>query len=261
MMKFKLIITLSLTAFLLTYCNVDNINCIYEEGDKLEESFNVNDFDGILIANNAKVYVTQADSFSLKIEAFQSILDNLLVYVNNKTLIIENDKCANQHSPIIVRVSMPYLEELYLSGSGGFSIDPFDNFNDLFITISGSGYIYNTNDTLKLSKLRTSISGSGDMDIYLIADEFDVSISGSGSIITRGMANKLKYNLSGSGSYSGFDFQTKYSDIIISGSGNSEVYTTEELKVNISGSGNVYYKGRPKIITLISGSGSIIDSN
>jgi hypothetical protein len=261
MKRIQIACLLLFTTFILSNCDINNINCVQETGDKIEESFDVNGFNAIQVANNAKVYIVQSDTFSLKIEAYESILQNLLVYLRNNSLIIENDKCANQDSPIIVRVSMPYLKELYLSGSGGFSIDPFDNFTDLFITISGSGYIYNTSDTLKLQKLQTTVSGSGDMDIYLIADEFDISISGSGSITPRGMANKLSYILSGSGSFRGFDFQTKYTDIFISGSGNTEVHTTDELYVNISGSGNVYYKGYPKITSQISGSGSIIDRN
>jgi len=260
-MRIKTAVLLLLMALVFSYCDINNINCIQEAGDRIEESFDVTGFNAIQVANNAKVYIVQSDTFTLKIEAYESIIKNLLIYVSNNALVIENDKCADQESPIIVRVSMPYLRELYLSGSGGFSIDPFDNFTDLFITISGSGYIYNTSDTLKLKKLQTTVSGSGDMDIYLIADELKVGIAGSGSITPRGMANKLDYVLSGSGSFSGFDFQTKYTDIYISGSGNTEVFSTDELYVNISGSGNVYYKGHPEITSQISGSGNIIDSN
>jgi len=259
-MKIKFFITLLSIAFLLSNCEKDTY-CVYEQGDKVEQEYEVSGFDGIHVKNMAKVHLTQSDTFSVKIKGYQSIIDNLIVYVKDNTLVIENDKCANQSLEIIVRVSMPFVKDLYLSGTGGFLINPFDNFEDLFVSFSGSGYIYNLKDTMRLDKLHTTISGYGYLSLYLVANELDIDVSGSAYVIALGNANSIKFSLAGSTSYHGFGLQTKFSDIIISGEGNLEVFASEKLDINFSGSGKVFYKGYPTITSRITGEVEIIDSN
>lgn len=261
MKKILIIFTIIFPMAFLTNCDGDNINCIDESGDIIEETFEVAEFSGVHISNYAKVYVSQQAEQELTIQAYESIIQNLLIYVKDETLVIENDYCTDQESPIIVNIKVPYINMIDLSGSGEIAINPFDNFDDLFISLSGSGDIYSVGDTLELDNLVISISGSGDAEFYLKADELDFTISGSGDITPRGVADHQRFIVSGSGNYYGFDLISRITDIVISGSGHCEVFTTEELDVKISGSGNVYYKGDPKITSEITGSGTIIDSN
>lgn len=262
MKKILILLAIAFSWAILTNCDSNNnINCISEEGDRIEKSFEVPEFTGITVANHAKVYVSQSEQQELTIEAHESIMDNLLVYVNGNTLVIEDDKCTNQNTAIIVNVKTPYINQISLSGAGEIALKPFDNFDDLNITLSGSGDIYSVGDTLLLEKMITTISGSGNLEMYLDANELQFILSGSGNIIPRGNANMQSFILSGSGNYYGYDLLCKATNINISGSGMCQVHTLEELDVTISGSGSVYYRGYPTIKSNISGSGSIIDSN
>jgi hypothetical protein len=65
-MRVRNVLLLLFTALVLSNCDINNINCIQETGDKIEESFDVNGFNAIQVANNAKVYIVQSDTFSLK---------------------------------------------------------------------------------------------------------------------------------------------------------------------------------------------------
>jgi hypothetical protein len=87
------------------------------------------------------------------------------------------------------------------------------------------------------------------------------TISGSGRIHLGGSAFEHRINISGSGDVRAFDLATTNTYVKISGSGNSEVWTTNYLDVIISGSGSVYYRGNPQINANISGSGGVFNAN
>ena len=64
--------------------------------------------------------------------------------------------------------------------------------------------------------------------------------------------------ISGSGDIEALDMKTKRCDISISGSGDAEVWATDEIKASISGSRDIKYKGdAPKVHARASGSGDV----
>jgi hypothetical protein len=84
-------------------------------------------------------------------------------------------------------------------------------------------------------------------------------VYGSGNIeIGDGAADNFSSRISGSGDVYAFGFSAKKANVDISGSGNTRITASDELKVKISGSGNVYYKGSPDVTVNISGSGDVI---
>ena len=109
------------------------------------------------------------------------------------------------------------------------------------ITLTGSGNIRNDND-LKLGDLEVNIAGSGNATLSGEVDNLDVTVTGSGNMHL-------------------FELLSNRSHVIITGSGNVEVSTRDELIVTITGSGTVFYKGNPEISSQITGSGNIINRN
>jgi len=88
----------------------------------------------------------------------------------------------------------------------------------------------------------SSISGSGEINMWGTVDRCDLTISGSGSIRAYGLESNTSY-------------------ANISGSGSMYLYVNDYLDVVISGSGSVYYQGNPNVNAKITGSGSVIPSN
>jgi hypothetical protein len=136
-----------------------------------------------------------------------------------------------------IKITSSNLNQLILSGSGEIEVESIFPVADLLI--SGSGSINVKTDTPSLNAI----------------------ISGSGSITVSGYADVLFQKILGSGSFKGFALETIDAEVIISGSGSSEVFVTDFLDVNISGSGSVYYIGAPVINSNISGSGRIVNRN
>ena len=68
--------------------------------------------------------------------------------------------------------------------------------------------------------------------------------------------------ISGSGNILALELESETCNVSIPGSGNCDVFVTEELDVFIGGVGSVRYRGDPPIVnTSISGSGTVTPIN
>ena len=130
-----------------------------------------------------------------------------------------------------------------------------------FISLEGSGVIY-CDDLICVDQIRLELTGSGLIDLRDIdALELDVLITGSGEIELWGICEYGDLDITGSGKIKAFHLEQDYCKANIPGSGDMFVFVYDTLDANISGSGNIFYKGNPHLNIRISGSGSVINSN
>jgi hypothetical protein len=203
------------------------------------ETRDVSGFTKVGFAVAGEVFIDLGSKYSVVLEGDKKYISEIETKVYGKELRIKRDKWfdAGNHK-VTVRITMPSLEGVSVSGSGKVTVnDPLKG-GDLDIGISGSGKAFL--GEVALDKVDCSISGSGSLNF-----------SGDGTI------DQLEVNISGSGDYVGKSTRVRSLDAHISGSGSCDCYVTEVLRAAISGSGNIYYSGNPKIDASISGSGKL----
>jgi hypothetical protein len=213
-------------------------DCIEGNNRSAEEERPIRSFDRLQSTGEFDVYVTRADSFSLRLTGEENILRVIETSVRNHTLYIEVEDrvCLRNNLPIHIFITAPGLEELVLTGSGKIECD-----------------------TLIESSLEVRNTGSGDIGIeHLETDYVEASVLGSGDIEIRGRANTSKMEVLGSGDIQAINFRQQECDARILGSGDIFVYVTQILDARITGSGNIFYKGTPRIHSQITGSGQIL---
>lgn len=211
-------------------------DCIKGEGSIVSEDRNVKDFDGIELDISANVYLEKSNTFKLRIEAQENILDEIETYVSAGMLHIDyDDLCVISRRSVKIYISMPELTEIEVGGSGSVI----------------------SSDTFDCKNLKLRISGSGDIEIGAIAQTIKCSINGSGDIELTGSADELEVSIRGSGDVEAIHTEAENVYVSVRGSGRSRVHATDYLEVDISGSGDVYYKGRPDIDSDINGSGNL----
>lgn len=237
---FMPIMLIGILGQLTTGCFIDDaFDCERGNGSDVTESFDVKDFSGVRLTMVANVYITQGEAQDVVITAQPNIIDELRLRVRNDVLIIDTDQCIRDYYEVDIFITMPVIEELSLTGSG---------------KIIGE-------NTFLVNDIELNISGSGDMDLDLEAEDVRGAISGSGEVTIEGEARSLDYRISGSGNLRAFDLIVNRADLVISGSGDMEVFVEENLDVRISGSGDVMYKGNPNIDASVSGSGNVVNAN
>lgn len=207
--------------------------------DTYKETRNATGFDEISFCVAGDVYISLGQGFKVVLEGDKDYIDEIVTKVSGGELVIKRDSWTNfNNKKVIVRITMPSLNGIDVSGSGRVTvIDPLKS-DDFEADISGSGKIYLKEVTM------------GDVEC---------DISGSGSFVAEGAGSmrSLEVDISGSGSYKGESTKIGTFEAHISGSGSCDCYVTEMLKASISGSGSVWYSGNPKIDASISGSGKV----
>lgn len=203
------------------------------------ERRDVSGFTAVGFAVSGEVIIDLGDTYSVVLEGDEDYINEIETKVYGSELRIKRDKWFDTgNKKVIVRITMPALDGISVSGSGRVKV----------------------NDPLKGGDLDIAVSGSGKAILQEVAlNNIECSISGSGSLIIEGdgTAKRLEINISGSGGYLGGATRVETMEASISGSGSCDCYVTGKLTAAISGSGNITYAGNPKIDAAISGSGRV----
>ena len=224
------------------------------EGDVNKRTINIEHFSSIQLSSHANVFL-QKGPLKVEVEGQDNVIDQLNTDVVSRTWNIRFKKSIRNAKGLNIYISMPELENVYLSGSGNIKgSSTFDGSDEMELTISGSG---NLSLALKAEEVEATIHGSGDMDLEVEAEELSAKISGSGDIDLSGSVDEFEGRISGSGDIDAKSFQSKEADISISGSGSCTIRVREELNSSISGSGDVRYYGNPSVNSKGHGSGKV----
>jgi len=209
---------------------------VFGPGEIISEEREVSSFNKISLQSFGDLIINQGDQESLRIEAGEKAMENIITKVENNTLVI------GQKPGVSWGISEK--RKFYVN---------VKEVNE--VEISGSGSVQSS--SIKTDDLTLLISGSGDANLNLDVKALKSTISGSGAFNLSGKIEQQELIISGSGDYQAKTLESTEAIIEIPGSGNAVVNVKENLKINISGSGNVSYVGSPKIDQNISGSGRV----
>lgn len=281
MMMRKLgLIGIVLAALSLTGCSYFG-PCVNGSGPVVTEQRDIGEFTGVNNTGSFDVYVSKADSFSVKVVAQESLIPVIETYVSGSTLIVEtkNGGCYKSGSPVQVHVTLPETQDLMLNGSGRVYADVLSS-AEIEVSNSGSGYM--EIDSLFSETLILDNSGSGYIsvigsNVYVV----DVSQSGSGDILCGTLydCSEMDIRHSSSGRVSAMLIDGVVIDVVMSGSGRIDLAGDLEVaeysltssgridaldlevldvKATTTGSGNIYLWATDLLNATITGSGDII---
>ena len=111
-------------------------------------------------------------------------------------------------------------------------------------------------DAIRISG-SSMVTSDGELDLGRI----DLDVSGEAEFMLEGEAETCDIDVSGSIEVYNFGFVNQRTDINISGSGEMEIFTEDELDVRVSGSAVIKYMGEPTIDKSVSGSLDLIHIN
>jgi len=215
-------------------------NRIKGNGKVITEKRTTPSYDEIKVSGFFDVVLVSGTEGAISIKGEENLLPFIKVTVEENVLKIytENNKSINtsKGKEIVITVPFETISQVSLSGSGDIK----------------------THNTIKSTAFLAKLSGSGDLNLDVMATQFEANLSGSGDVVLTGSTENFTAKLSGSGDIDASGLKAKNVDITISGSGDGKIFCSESLKARISGSGNIEYKGDPKNKdTKVNGSGEI----
>ncbi len=245
-----------------------------------KETRNVGEFSKLSYGVSGTLYLTQGNENSVVIEGDEETLEEISTEVRGDKLVIRDKSNSwwgwSNSKKVTIYVTMKDIEAISVAGSGNLVGKNKITASNLDLRVSGSGDLNADIDVR--NQLDASASGSGDMMIRGICNDFDsnvsgsgringklrinedakMSISGSGKIEVEGTSKSVTARISGSGSIRAADLETGSCKVTISGSGGVQINVKNSLDANISGSGSVAYRGNPSSVnTHSSGSGKV----
>jgi Putative auto-transporter adhesin, head GIN domain len=211
---------------------------VHGNGNITTQDRPVNEFKDVEVGGAAKVYVSQGDQHTVKVE----VDENLQQFVE---VIQEGNK-------IIVRQK------------DNFNLDPTGDLK-IYVTspvynnidVSGACDIIGQTPINSPENLRMNISGAGDMKMEVNAPRISAEVSGSGNIDLKGETKSADLTLTGAGHAHCFELKSENTKIEISGAGSAQVYASVRLDAEVSGAGSVDYKGGAAVDQHVSGAGSV----
>lgn len=205
------------------------------QGPVVEQELDLNTFERISLSISADVFLKQGDTQSILVRGQQNIIENLITEVEDKTWRIRFDRPIRRSQGLKIFITLPYLSGAKVSGSGNIESE----------------------HTWQAPSFYTGVTGSGNINLLVQAEDLTSKVSGSGNILLGGSSKEYSVQITGSGNIKAYELTAEHCKVRISGSGDARVDAQEQLDVRISGSGDVMYTGRPRVNSKISGSGGL----
>jgi len=227
-MKKTALLLLAILAFSSTSCVIGSWdNHITGNGNVVEETRDVSGFTGIHVSSGIDVYLTEGESFEVRVEADENLLDVIETKLKGDILVVGTDRVSIRKAKSKkVHVTLPELETLKITSAGDCEGQtPFH-----------------------CGDLRLSISSAGDLTLEVEADKINLDISSSGDARMSGKAGILDVSLSSAGDLHAFDLVADKVSVDVSSAGDARVHATEEISMSCSSAGNIYYKGDAEVI-------------
>lgn len=234
----KKLLLFSCFVLALASCSSFSKKKVSGDGNIQREIRKTGSFSSVAVSGALHLHLVQDPTNSVRVETDKNLLQYVQVQTVDGQLEIRTNDDYNLDPTEAIRVyiSAPAFESIEASGACTIISDKMIITNTpMRISMSGA---CNLNLETEISKLVTTIAGSGEAEIRGRADSFEASIHGAGSI-------------------KALELTTQAASISISGSGDAAVTANQRLNVDISGSGDVKYKGNAQVDQSISGSGSV----
>lgn len=187
------IFALSINLFFAAGCSVGNLSGVQGSGNAKSEKRNVSGFTKIEASGAVTLEIDAQKDFSVEIEADDNQLPLIKTEVVGDTLKISTENRTSSKTKILVKITMPELTSLHISGASGAVVS---NVKTDSLKLEASGASKMKIDG-KANDLESDASGASGIDAEgLTVNDAAVEASGA-SITTVSAANNLKADASG----------------------------------------------------------------
>ena len=175
-------------------------NAIKGEGAVITKSFDLRDFDRIVINGQADATFTQSDTYEVTLRAQENVFDYVDYRVEGTTLILElKDKRTVRSTDFDVTLKAPMLKGIEINGAADFDIPAgLTSDADLKIAVNGAGDL--TFNAVRCNNLTVEANGAADVDLNTIdVQKLKVEVNGAGDVNIDGKAAEADLTVNGAG--------------------------------------------------------------
>jgi len=190
------------------------------------EKHNLEHFTMINLSGVGDLYIKQSDQENLTVEADDSLLPLIKVYVKDKTLYLDlKDAASHTQAKIKYYLTIKDIQDINSYSS-----------STIYIQEGFEG-----------DKLNIALNSFGEANIKVNVKKFTAKIEGGGRIEANGFGPEQEITIVGAGEFDGSKFLGKTATLHVSGSGIAKVDVVGNVAANGSGEAKIMYCGTPVI--------------
>lgn len=234
------IIAMLVVLFITSSCFMDGVMGIKGNRNVISENRNISSkFEKIDIQQGIRLYLTQGNTTSLKVEADENILDLLITEVENNELKIYFKK----------NVYKAKARNVYLTTKNISSIE------------ASSGSSVKTENTWQSSDFQINTSSGSSVKINVNANAVTSSSSSGSTIKLYGKTNTFSAKASSGSSIDADELLSKNVSAKVSSGANIRVNASGKLTAKASSGGSIGYEGNPTEINKDTSSGGSVNES
>jgi hypothetical protein len=212
---------------------------IKDNGPLVTKEFQISSFTKVLLKGGGGVNLVQGSTNALKVEAPQSILDQVQAKVDGETLLIDfkdNSIAFSTNKNITYTITFKTLNDFVLDGGAEIKAESLD-----------------------LDRVSFTLNGGAKLDIKkLKANSLNITINGGASVNIAGKVTDQNVQISGAGAYLTQELYSDVAKVQLDGAGAAEVWAKTSLDARLTGIGKISYWGNPEVKQAITGLGEIV---
>lgn len=246
----SIIVAVLLAAFLTSGLLAGCVGSVVKgSGNLATQEFNFTDFDRVEVGYAFEVEITQSSSYSVSITADDNLFDYILVSNQGTTLKIHLEPALHYaFTKLQVKITMPQLYGLTLSGATRGTVSGFSSTDNIDIEVSGASSL----DLVEMSAgdVKINISGASKVTGDIAAGDADFTVSGASTLQLEGSASDIVVDASGASRVKLAAFLVNNADITLSGASSGTVNLDGRLDADLSGASKLSYIGEPTMGTI-----------
>lgn len=212
------------------------------------KEFNYSGFTRVNVRFAMEVEIVRADTFSISVSGSDTLLDNLYASLEGDRLILGYNLnlvsfFAAPFSKAHVRITMPELKELNISGAARGTMRGFNSPNDFTLLVTGASHMEISE--MSVGAMRWELSGASRISGQVkVTGNLDLRITGASRIDLKGSAQGMELDATGASQLDLYDFPVGNARVKLSGASRSIVNLNGKLDVDLSGASNLEYSGQ-----------------
>jgi hypothetical protein len=247
---------ISLLALMALFTGCIRVDLAEKSGPLTSRTFDFTGFNGIEMGHAFELELTRAEACSINITAGENIMEHITVTVSGSTLKLGLEGWSHSwYSSPKVKITMPSLVYLDLSGASRGNVQGFRSSEDFELKLSGASTLYMDMET---GFFTADISGTSTLNGVLTAADVDLDLSGASHVDFTGSGENIKVHASGASSVTLPDFSVNNADIEFTGASSGSINVSGRLDVDLSGASSLGYYGNPVMGNIdVSGASSL----
>ena len=174
-------------------------NLFAQRNTQVTKTYKVDSFQSIELNAVGTIYLTQSDTYSLKIEGEEGEVNKLQIKQSNEKLTIQNQDSEkqfkkNKENMLTIHLTTPQLKSLDFNGVGKLELLNQWTLEQFKINFTGVGVL--EIKKLKCQALDVNITGVGKGDVCVECEKLKASVDGIGGLTLSGKAKNASLSKS-----------------------------------------------------------------